>query len=97
MNLADLSISTFADNAITILLFAQRGKSGEQDSGRDEQIKKIADYISLFIQDAKTSLDIAIYDFRLTGSAAQTVVSAIEQRAKAGVKIRIAYDPTTSP
>lgn len=95
--LAQLSILTFAETAITALLFEQRGLPGHPDQGRDEQITAIAEFVSNFIEEAKASLDIAIYDFRLTGLAADRVVSAIENRAKAGVSIRVAYDPTTSP
>ena len=45
-----------------------------------------------FLNAAKTSLHIAIYDFRLSDAVAAPVVQALHGRAAAGVDVRIAYD-----
>jgi len=77
-----------------------------QQSGRDPyagtaeraaQIGEVATRIARFIGEARTTLDIAIYDFRLHGEAATIVVDALRAQARAGVAIRIAYDHATDP
>ena len=69
----------------------------EQDRQRPEDIAALlADFLSA----AKTSLSIAVYDFRLSGRAADLVVAALRARAEAGVAVRIVYDagkPPTAP
>jgi phosphatidylserine/phosphatidylglycerophosphate/cardiolipin synthase-like enzyme len=69
----------------------------EQDRQRPEQIAALlADFLSA----AKSSLSIAVYDFRLQGRAADLVVGALRGRAEAGVAIRLVYDagkPTAAP
>jgi phosphatidylserine/phosphatidylglycerophosphate/cardiolipin synthase-like enzyme len=52
----------------------------------------IAGLLAEFIAAARESLDIAIYDFRLSDELAVPVVAALRDRAAAGVQIRIAYD-----
>jgi phosphatidylserine/phosphatidylglycerophosphate/cardiolipin synthase-like enzyme len=52
----------------------------------------VATQIADFVGSARTTLDIAIYDFRLHDEAAAIVAAALRERAKAGVAIRIAYD-----
>ena len=56
-----LSVASFAEDSITALLFEQRGRSGQQDAEREKQIIAIADFVSKFICEAKTSPDIALY------------------------------------
>jgi tripartite-type tricarboxylate transporter receptor subunit TctC len=53
----------------------------------------IANEFASFIAGAKTSIDIAIYDFRLKGDDETTVVEAIKRAAKIHT-VRIAYDHT---
>ncbi|HEX6123458.1 MAG TPA: phosphatidylserine/phosphatidylglycerophosphate/cardiolipin synthase family protein [Ktedonobacterales bacterium] len=52
----------------------------------------IARQLARFIAAARQSLDLAIYDFRLSGQPAELVAAALRERAAAGVAIRIAYD-----
>ncbi len=53
---------------------------------------QIAELLADFIAQARTSLHIAIYDFRLQKAAAGPIVQALRQRVAAGVEVRIAYD-----
>lgn len=48
--------------------------------------------LAQFVQEAQSSLDVAIYDFKLSGELATTVANAFTQAAGRGVKIRIGYD-----
>ncbi|HTP24207.1 MAG TPA: hypothetical protein VMK12_00925, partial [Anaeromyxobacteraceae bacterium] len=65
---------------------------GEQDLGA------MADKLTDFISAAKTSLHIAIYDFRLRdANVAKQVVGALKDQAKAGVEVQIAYDHRNAP
>lgn len=52
----------------------------------------IATLLADFLRGARHSLDIAIYDFRLSDPLRQIVASAFADVAAAGVAIRIAYD-----
>lgn len=52
---------------------------------------EVAGLLARFIAQAKFSLHVAIYDFRLSGEAARLVVDALNERAAAGVTVRIAY------
>jgi phosphatidylserine/phosphatidylglycerophosphate/cardiolipin synthase-like enzyme len=45
-----------------------------------------------FLRGAVRSLDIAVYDFRLSPPVAAVITTALRERAQAGVTIRIAYD-----
>lgn len=69
----------------------------EQDRQRPEEIAALlADFLSA----AKSTLALAVYDFRLSGAAADLVLNALRGRAEAGVEVRIAYDagkPDTAP
>jgi phosphatidylserine/phosphatidylglycerophosphate/cardiolipin synthase-like enzyme len=53
---------------------------------------QIADLLADFLGRARTSLHLAIYDFRLSDSLAAPVVRALRDRDRAGVEVRIAYD-----
>jgi phosphatidylserine/phosphatidylglycerophosphate/cardiolipin synthase-like enzyme len=92
----DLSRSSFATGAIEVTFLEQIGDPGVPDAGRDAQIAMVADYVASFIRGAHTSLDLAIYDFRLDGTTGDGIVAALQAAAAAGVAIRIAHDPTTS-
>jgi phosphatidylserine/phosphatidylglycerophosphate/cardiolipin synthase-like enzyme len=61
----------------------------EQDKQAPAQI---AGQLAEFLNAAKTSLHIAIYDFRLSDVTAGAVVNALRSRAAAGVDVRIVYD-----
>ena len=53
---------------------------------------QIAGQLAEFLNTAKTSLHMAIYDFRLSEVTAGDVVNALRSRAAAGVDVRIIYD-----
>jgi phosphatidylserine/phosphatidylglycerophosphate/cardiolipin synthase-like enzyme len=56
-----------------------------------DQVTKVAGLFRDFVRQARQSLHIAIYDFRLDGDAAKTVIDALNERAEAGVTVRVAY------
>jgi phosphatidylserine/phosphatidylglycerophosphate/cardiolipin synthase-like enzyme len=64
---------------------------------RTAQIAAVAKLVADFIAGARKSLDIAIYDFRLDGDVATAVSTALRERARNNVTIRIIYDATTEP
>src|SRR6516225_9814527 len=64
---------------------------------RAGQLVEVATRIADFISAARTTLDIAIYDFRLGGQTAAIVTAALRERARNSVAIRIIYDATTEP
>jgi phosphatidylserine/phosphatidylglycerophosphate/cardiolipin synthase-like enzyme len=64
-----------------------------ENGGRQEQPLEIATLLAEFISAAKVSLHIAIYDFRLTDpNLSDPVINALLERAKAGIKVKIAFD-----
>ncbi|MBV9595027.1 MAG: hypothetical protein JO147_14665 [Actinobacteria bacterium] len=79
--------------AVTLLRDTQHG-------GSTTQAGQVAAELAEFVAAAKTSIDVAIYDFRLSDPAlVTTVVGALTKAADAGVAVRIAYDagkPTTA-
>jgi phosphatidylserine/phosphatidylglycerophosphate/cardiolipin synthase-like enzyme len=58
----------------------------------EQQPQDIATLLAEFVRGARRSLDIAIYDFRLSDPLRHTVAGALADAAAAGVSIRIAYD-----
>jgi phosphatidylserine/phosphatidylglycerophosphate/cardiolipin synthase-like enzyme len=58
----------------------------------DQQPQQIAQLLSEFLAAARSTLHLAIYDFRLSDPLAAPVIQALRQRAAAGVEVRIAYD-----
>ncbi|HET8632096.1 MAG TPA: phosphatidylserine/phosphatidylglycerophosphate/cardiolipin synthase family protein [Thermomicrobiales bacterium] len=58
----------------------------------EQRAEDVAGWLAGFIAEARQSLDIAVYDFRLGESLAAIVGGALRERAAAGVAIRIAYD-----
>lgn len=60
-------------------------------AARAAQIKQVAQKLADFISTASFNLHIAIYDFRLSGEAADLVVGALNQQAEKGVVVRLAY------
>lgn len=62
---------------------------------RTAQIREVAARIARFIGEARATLDIAIYDFRLGNETAAIITDALRERAKNKVVIRIIYDAAT--
>ena len=60
--------------------------------GQASQPDDIAALLAEFVDAATASIDIAIYDFRLTEARAAPVVSALIAAAERGVTVRIGYD-----
>jgi phosphatidylserine/phosphatidylglycerophosphate/cardiolipin synthase-like enzyme len=58
----------------------------------EQTAAEVAGWLADFIRGAQRSLDIAIYDFRLSDPVGAIVAGALRERAAAGVRIRIAYD-----
>ncbi|MHB8647033.1 MAG: phospholipase D-like domain-containing protein [Thermomicrobiales bacterium] len=69
-------------DSLDVTLLAQGEQTGDQ----------IAAQLTTFIRGAQRSLDMALYDFRLSDPLKAIVVGAMQERAAAGVAIRIAYD-----
>ncbi len=67
---------------LDVTLLAQGEQTGEQ----------IAAQLAAFIAGARHSLDMALYDFRLSDPLKAIIAGALHERAAAGVAIRIAYD-----
>jgi phosphatidylserine/phosphatidylglycerophosphate/cardiolipin synthase-like enzyme len=87
-----------ASGNIEIMFLRQRGDDPFiSTSERTAQIGEVASRIARFISEARSTLDIAIYDFRLSGEAAAIISDALRERAKNKVVIRIIYDATTEP
>jgi phosphatidylserine/phosphatidylglycerophosphate/cardiolipin synthase-like enzyme len=87
-----------SDAAIQAMFLQQQGIDPYTEvPERTAQINAVAERIARFIGEAKATLDIAIYDFRLHGEPASLISEALRSRAKAGVTIRIAFDATTNP
>jgi phosphatidylserine/phosphatidylglycerophosphate/cardiolipin synthase-like enzyme len=63
----------------------------------EQNIDNVTGALTTFVRSAKLSVHIAIYDFRLSGSAATQVIGALEEQARAGVDVRIAYDHRNAP
>jgi phosphatidylserine/phosphatidylglycerophosphate/cardiolipin synthase-like enzyme len=53
---------------------------------------EVAALLADFLASARSSLHLAIYDFRLSASLAEPVVQALRNRVAAGVEVRLAYD-----
>jgi phosphatidylserine/phosphatidylglycerophosphate/cardiolipin synthase-like enzyme len=87
-----------AGGNIGIMFLRQRGDDPFISTPeRTAQIGEVASRIARFISEARSTLDIAIYDFRLSGEAAAIISDALRERAKNKVVIRIIYDATTEP
>jgi phosphatidylserine/phosphatidylglycerophosphate/cardiolipin synthase-like enzyme len=63
-----------------------------QHGGPAGQAETVAARFADYAASAAHTLDLAIYDFRLTGPLATTVVGALTAAADRGVQVRIAYD-----
>jgi phosphatidylserine/phosphatidylglycerophosphate/cardiolipin synthase-like enzyme len=90
--------TSLAGGAIEVTFLDQQGRDPFTPTpGREAQIKDTASRFARFIGEAKSSLDIAIYDFRLHGDAAIIVTNALQSQAGKGVRTRIIYDNATDP
>jgi phosphatidylserine/phosphatidylglycerophosphate/cardiolipin synthase-like enzyme len=64
-----------------------------RDGGPARQPQTTANRLAAFIENAASTLEVAIYDFRLMNTQlAATVVGALTGAAKRGVTVRLAYD-----
>ena len=87
-----------ADGNIEIMFLRQRGDDPFISTPeRTAQIREVATRIARFISEARSTLDIAIYDFRLRDEAAAIISDSLRERARNKVVIRIIYDVTTEP
>jgi phosphatidylserine/phosphatidylglycerophosphate/cardiolipin synthase-like enzyme len=87
-----------AGGNIEIMFLRQRGDDPFISTPeRTAQISEVASRIARFISEARGTLDIAIYDFRLHDEAAAIITGALRERAANNVVIRIIYDATTEP
>jgi phosphatidylserine/phosphatidylglycerophosphate/cardiolipin synthase-like enzyme len=68
--------------AITVTFLEQGG----------QQPLEVAALLADFFRAARSSLHLAIYDFRLSDPLAVPVIEALQDRVAAGVEVRIAYD-----
>jgi phosphatidylserine/phosphatidylglycerophosphate/cardiolipin synthase-like enzyme len=85
------------DTAIEVMFLQQQGSDPFTEvPERIAQANAVAARIAGFIEQAQSTLDIAIYDFRLHGDPASIISEALRNRAKAGVVIRIAFDAATN-
>jgi phosphatidylserine/phosphatidylglycerophosphate/cardiolipin synthase-like enzyme len=86
------------DTAIEVMFLQQQGSDPFTEvPERIAQANAVATRIAGFIEQAQSTLDIAIYDFRLHGDPASIISEVLRNRAKAGVVIRIAFDAATNP
>ena len=92
----EIATSSFANGA-EVTFLQQIGTPGTPDVAREAQIMAVAERLADFIREARSTLDLAVYDFRLDGAAGDRIVEELAARAKARVVIRIAHDPTTTP
>jgi phosphatidylserine/phosphatidylglycerophosphate/cardiolipin synthase-like enzyme len=93
-----LATTSFANAAIEVAFLQQQGRDPfTATPERAAQIRDVASHIADFIAEAKSTIDIAIYDFRLRDEAATIVAEGLRSQARKGVQIRIAYDHATDP
>ena len=85
------------DDPIEVMFLRQQGNDPfTQVPERIAQANAVASRIARFIGQAQTTLDIAIYDFRLYGEPASIISAAIRDRVQAGVTVRILFDAATN-
>jgi phosphatidylserine/phosphatidylglycerophosphate/cardiolipin synthase-like enzyme len=92
-----LQTTSLAGGTIEVTVLQQQGRDPfAATPERTAQIRDVANRIADFIGEAKSTIDLAIYDFRLHDEAAAIVAAAIRSQARKGVHIRIAYDSATN-
>jgi phosphatidylserine/phosphatidylglycerophosphate/cardiolipin synthase-like enzyme len=90
--------ASFAEGAIEVTFLQQQGRDPfTATPERAAQIRDIATWIANFIGEAKSTIDIAIYDFRLRDEAATIVGDGLRAQAREGVHVRIVYDHAADP
>jgi phosphatidylserine/phosphatidylglycerophosphate/cardiolipin synthase-like enzyme len=93
-----LETASFAGGAIEVVFLQQQGRDPfTATPERTAQMRDVASRIADFIGAAKSTIDIAIYDFRLRDEAATIVAEALRSQQRKGIPIRIAYDHATDP
>ena len=93
-----LETASFAEGAIEVTFLQQQGLDPfAATPERTAQIRDVATRLGHFIGEAKSTIDIAIYDFRLRDEAATIVADGLRSQARKGVRTRIAYDSATNP
>jgi phosphatidylserine/phosphatidylglycerophosphate/cardiolipin synthase-like enzyme len=93
-----LETASFADGAIEVTFLQQQGLDPfTATPERTAQIRDVATRLGHFIGEAKSTIDIAIYDFRLHDEAATIVAGELRSQARKGIRTRIAYDSATNP
>jgi phosphatidylserine/phosphatidylglycerophosphate/cardiolipin synthase-like enzyme len=93
-----LETTSLAGGAIEVTFLQQQGRDPYTATPeRAAQIKDVASLIANFIGEAKSTIDLAIYDFRLHDEAATIVADSLRSQARKGVPIRIIYDEATDP
>lgn len=93
-----LETTSLAGGAIEVTFLTQQGHDAYTATPeRTAQIKAVASRIAAFIGEAQSTLEIAIYDFRLQGEAEAIVAEALRSQARKGVRIRIVYDHAPAP
>lgn len=93
-----LETTQLAGGAIEVTFLTQQGRDPYTATPeRGAQISAVASRIAAFVGTAKSTLDIAIYDFRLQGEAQAIVADALRAQARKGVRIRIVYDHAPDP
>jgi phosphatidylserine/phosphatidylglycerophosphate/cardiolipin synthase-like enzyme len=93
-----LETTSLAGGAIEVTFLQQQGRDPYTATPeRIAQIRDVAHLIADFIGGAKSTIDLAIYDFRLHDEAATIIADAIRSQARKGVHIRIAFDEATDP
>jgi phosphatidylserine/phosphatidylglycerophosphate/cardiolipin synthase-like enzyme len=90
--------ASFAEGAIEVTFLQQQGRDPfTATPERTAQIRDVATRIANFIGEAKSTIDIAIYDFRLRDEAAAIVGDGLRAQARKGVHVRIVYDHAADP
>jgi phosphatidylserine/phosphatidylglycerophosphate/cardiolipin synthase-like enzyme len=93
-----LETTSLAGGDIEVMFLQQTGRDPfTATPKRTDQVSGVAARIARFIGEARATLDIAIYDFRLRDNAAKIIADALRGQARKGVVIRIAYDHATDP
>jgi phosphatidylserine/phosphatidylglycerophosphate/cardiolipin synthase-like enzyme len=93
-----LETTSLAGGAIEVAFLQQQGADPFTATPvRTTQMNDVASWIARFIGEAKSSLDMAIYDFRLHDEPAAIVADALRAQARRGIRTRIVYDHAVDP
>src|ERR1700691_4999704 len=90
--------ASFAEGAVEVIFLQQQGQDPfTATPERTAQIGDVATRIANFIGEAKSTVDIAIYDFRLRDEAATIVGDGLRAQARKGGHVRIVYEHAADP